>query len=207
MSSPLTLDPIVLPLMEGQRILDVACGQGRWGYLLGTNYWCVKHRKGEEKPHYVVGVDLFLSFLKKVKYHRVYDDVVYCHASYLPFIDESFDTVLASEIIEHLTNGEGTLLLNEVERLARRAVIVTTPNLLRERGGLATPEGFNPYERHVTRWTIKGLRARRYKVYGVGFLPFVLSPILNAILSPISFIIPFLSTHIVAVKYVTNRKG
>jgi ubiquinone/menaquinone biosynthesis C-methylase UbiE len=204
MSSPPTLDPIVLPLIEGQRILDVACGRGKWGYLLRTNYWCTKHGKSDEEPDYLVGVDIFLPFLTKVKYHRIYDDLIQCHVSYLPFKDRCFDAVLASEIIEHLEHSEGMLLLSEIERTAKKVVILTTPNLLRKRGGLNTPEGFNPYEKHVTRWGIKLLRARRYKVYGVGFLPFVLSPILNAILSPISFIIPYLSTHIVAIKFITE---
>jgi len=206
MSSPLTLDPIVLPLIVGHSILDVACGLGRWGYLLRTNFWCTRHGGDSEEPQ-VIGVDLFQPILSKVKYHRIYDEVLRCHVSYLPFKDRSFDTVLASEIIEHLEYSEGMLLLNEVERIARRAVILTTPNLLRKRGGLDTREGFNPYERHITRWSIQRLRARGYKVYGTGFLPFVFSPILNAILSPISFIIPLLSTHIVTIKYVTNVRG
>jgi ubiquinone/menaquinone biosynthesis C-methylase UbiE len=202
MSSPPTLDPIVLPLIEGYRMLDVGCGRGKWGYLLRTDYWCTKHGQGDKEPDYLVGVDLFAPFLKKVKHHRVYDDTVHCHASYLPFRDRSFDTVLASEIIEHLEHSEGILLLNEIERVAKRVVIVTTPNVLRKRDGLDTPEGFNPYERHITRWSIQSLKTKGYKIYGAGFLLFVLSPLLNIALSPLSLIIPLLSTHLVAVKNI-----
>lgn len=87
-----------------------------------------KHGRYDKEPDYLIGVDLFIPFLRKIKYHRIYDDVICCDVSYLPFRDKSFHTVLASEIIEHLGYNKGMLLINEIERVAKRVAIVTTLN-------------------------------------------------------------------------------
>lgn len=47
----------------------------------------------------------------------------------LPFIDMSFDTVVATEIIEHVPNP--LQLLKECSRVCRNRLIVTTPNPFR----------------------------------------------------------------------------
>jgi len=173
MSSPLTLDPLILPMVEGEEILDVGCAKGKWGFLLRTNWWRTKDGSGHKEPKLLIGIDLFTPFLRKAKHHRIYDDVVCCSGSALPFKEASFDTVIASEVIEHMDKDAGKLLLKEMERVARRVIIVTTPNILRKREGLLTSEGFNPFERHETKWSIRDLQNEGYKVHGVGFLPFV----------------------------------
>jgi len=200
LSSGAELDPIVLSFVDGERILDVACGRGKWGFLLRTNLWQTKVAKIDVEPECIVGIDVFRPSLKMVAYHRIYDAVICCHVGYLPFKDASFDVVLASEILEHLEKQDGERLLSEVERVSRKTIILTTPHFVRKRVGLPSPEGFNPYEQHVSKWTIKELRARKYRVYGVGFAPFALHTLFNALLSPLSFIVPELSTHLVAVK-------
>lgn len=205
MSSPLTLDPLVLPMVEGKEILDVGCAKGKWGFLLRTNWWRTKNGSGHEEPKLLIGVDLFTPFLRKAKYHRIYDDVIRCSASALPFKTNSFDTVIASEVIEHMDRTSGKLLLAETERVARRVVIITTPNILRRREGLLTSEGFNPYERHETKWSIHDLQNKEYKVYGIGFLPFAFFPLLNSLFSPLSLRIPLLSTHLLGVKRLRQK--
>jgi ubiquinone/menaquinone biosynthesis C-methylase UbiE len=205
MSSPLEHDPIVLPLVDGDTILDVACGRGKWGYLLRVNWWRTGKGSGETEPSVLIGVDVFLPFLKKVKYHKIYDDVVLCHVSYFPFKANSFEVVLASEILEHLDKKDGLLLLQEAERVSSKTIIVATPHVLRKRGGLPTPEGFNPYERHVTKWGINELKSLGYRVMGTGFVFLALSPFFSSLMSPISFLIPQLSTHLVAKKRLKKK--
>ena len=42
LSSDPKLVPYILLLIEGGSILDIGCGQGKWGYLLRTDYWYTK---------------------------------------------------------------------------------------------------------------------------------------------------------------------
>lgn len=201
MSSSLELIPVVLPLISGSTVLDVACGRGKWGYLLRVQWWCTKDGKVETEPDYLVGVDIFLPFLKTVKYHRVYDDTVLCDVAYLPFRDNSFDSVLASDVLEHMEKDRGERLLLEAERTSRKTIVLTTPHFVRKRKGHLCPEGFNPYEKHVSKWSISELRSRGYRIYGAGFLFLALfSARLNTWLSPLSYLFPELSAHLVATK-------
>ena len=79
------------------------------------------------------------------------------------FGPRSFDCVLASDVIEHLTREDGERLIGIMERLARRKVVVFTPNgFLPQRAY----EG-NPHQEHLSGWTAAEMRARRYRVTGV----------------------------------------
>lgn len=46
----------------------------------------------------------------------------------LPFADNSFDTVVAFEVLEHIPFGEVPCVLKELQRVARNQVIVSLPN-------------------------------------------------------------------------------
>lgn len=55
---------------------------------------------------------------------------IICDAHYLPFIDNSFDYLFCSQLLEHLENPE--LFLKEIARVAKKGYI-ETPNEIRER--------------------------------------------------------------------------
>lgn len=75
----------------------------------------------------------------------------------------SFDCVTALDLIEHLTRAEGFRLLESMERMARRKVIVYTPN-----GWLSqTAYDENQLQEHLSGWSVEDFRARGYRVYGV----------------------------------------
>jgi len=205
MSSALELIPLVLPMLTGYTVLDVGCGRGKWGYLIRVQWWCTKDGKVENEPEYLVGVDVYLPFLETVKRHQVYDDVILCDAARLPFKNHSFDSVLASDILEHLPKEKGKSLLFNIDRISRRTAVITTPHFVRKRPGHLCPEGYNPYEAHLSNWSIKKLRSLGYVVFGAGFLLLSLfSARLNALLTPISHMFPTLSAHLVAVKRQQN---
>ena len=62
---------------------------------------------------------------------EVDDRALFCHASVteLPFADQSVDVVCCIETLEHLY-GDADRALAEIDRVARRIVLLTTPNRL-----------------------------------------------------------------------------
>jgi len=45
----------------------------------------------------------------------------------MPFADDSFDTILAAEVLEHLPFDQFAACLNELRRVTRRRVVITLP--------------------------------------------------------------------------------
>jgi len=78
MSSSYLLDPFVMTLLaeKSKSYLDIACGRGKWGYLLKTSH---------KPPSYIIGGDLDKEVLQYVKMHGIYDDTVLFDGRYLPF--------------------------------------------------------------------------------------------------------------------------
>jgi len=50
-----------------------------------------------------------------------------CDVRKLPFKQKSFDTVLCMEVIEHLEKEEAIRLIEDMEKIARKKIIITTP--------------------------------------------------------------------------------
>ena len=84
-------------------------------------------------------------------------------------IDGQWDTVLASEVIEHMAQEDVPRVLETLERAARRRVIVTTPNFPYLRGGDETIVGFNEFEAHHAYVSQNDLVKRGYSITGAGF--------------------------------------
>jgi SAM-dependent methyltransferase len=142
-TSPLSFDPFVVNNLPGPSYLDVGCGYGKWGFLLrryrGMDY-------AEELK--VAGVDLFQPHIDSLQGTGIYDDLRCCSATELPFEDQSFDSAVCCEVLEHLPRADGPKLLSELKRVCRKGFVVSTPfyDCLRE--GSDTLDGFNPHEAH-----------------------------------------------------------
>ena len=163
-SSPAFLDPVVLPLVKGATVLDVACGLGRWGALLRSNFW---ECDGMAAPPAVDGFDAFLPNVEICQRSQCYRRV-WQHELPAP-LSGSWDTVLACEIIEHLPPEAVQETLAILEGVARQRIIVTTPNYPSLRPGHDTIVGFNAYEAHLSRIRPRELRLRGYRITGAGF--------------------------------------
>ena len=107
-----------LGAFEGCSVLSVGCGSGidiLTLRCLGYEAW---------------GTDGFPCAAKASDYF------VMSNATTLPFQDESFDVVIALEVIEHVEHDHGgfagrrNLFCLELKRLARHAILIATPNRL-----------------------------------------------------------------------------
>lgn len=94
----------------------MGCGDGTYESLLETDF------------SYLVALDLTLSNLKIAKRHvknRSKVDFILADARYLPFRKSSVDTVLCSEVMEHLYDPLKTL--HELLHVSRNTLLLTVP--------------------------------------------------------------------------------
>lgn len=75
----------------------------------------------------------------------------------------SFDVVVAMDVVEHFEKPEGLRLLSVLETVARRKVIIFTPNGFLSQGEL---DG-NTLQQHRSGWDVKEFLDRGYEVVGV----------------------------------------
>ncbi len=162
-SSPTFLDPVIIPLIKGKTILDVACGYGRWGQLIHSNYW----EAGLAVPPEVDGFDGFLGNVNLCKNHHCYRDV---WQQLLPSpMKGKWDTVLACEIVEHIPQDKVEKVIQDLEEAANKRIIISTPNWPDFREGDETKVGYNELEAHLSHLPRKWFKDRGYKITAAGF--------------------------------------
>lgn len=90
-------------------VLDVGCGKGTVTNIVSESFS-------------IVGADISLEALKHVKPPAVQSDIC-C----LPFENDSFDLVLASDIIEHIPEKSYKLALSELLRVSKKFILISVP--------------------------------------------------------------------------------
>lgn len=112
--------------VEG-KTLDVGCVGGDWrlGHAIPLSSL---HQQIKRIHRDAIGLDLNAKGLKKMKHVDPETNLLRADAWHLPFRNESFDTVVAGEIIEHISNIG--FFLDEVHRVLRQNGILLgdTPN-------------------------------------------------------------------------------
>lgn len=126
-------------LVEGKRVLDMACGSGLGSFLLAT--------KGNAKE--VIGVDLDADSIRYGKYRYPATNVSRIAADATTFKDDGlFDVIISFETIEHISNFED-FLENVSSNLKKDGtLIISTPT-----NEKTTDKVPNPY--HVIEWSFK----------------------------------------------------
>jgi ubiquinone/menaquinone biosynthesis C-methylase UbiE len=104
----------VIALHSGKINLDVGCGKGVYfPYYTGN----------------VIGCDINLGLLKEAKLKRKSNSKLICaNGLNLPFKHETFDLVLSSQVIEHLKEADHEAFVEELTRVSRDVILITTPN-------------------------------------------------------------------------------
>jgi len=142
-----------------QSVLDLGCGQG-WRMR------AIKDAQGKkELLARSVGVDGFLPNVKFCRSHKIYDICIHGDIRKVRFKPKSFDTVLLLDVLEHLSKKDGEKILNKIEAIARRQIIVFTPSGFQPQAKFIVDK--NPLEAHMSGWSSDEMRKRGYKVRGV----------------------------------------
>ena len=137
-------------------ILDIGSGLGKNGLFLKRFSWLTNIEIR------MIGIDLWKPYVKKSATTGVYDELVVGDLRFLPFKSQSFDVILFSEVLEHLSKFEGYRSLNCLEKLLKKGSIIV----------LTLPQGYepqeelrnNPFERHRSVWQRRELRELGYTV-------------------------------------------
>lgn len=137
---------------ELQTVLDVGCGLS-----LKSQHLDIPVR---------VGVDIYEPYLRKIDAQVPYA-VVKCDVRHLRnvFLDASFDLVLALDIVEHIEKAESEALIADLERIARRGVIITTPKGYSPQDIDIWGHGGDEWQTHRCGWEPEELQARGYKTH------------------------------------------
>src|SRR4051812_38661444 len=105
-------------LGDAESVLDVGCGANS---PLG---------RFARRPPVAVGVDLHEPSLERSRAAGFHDE--YRRLDVLRIADEfepdSFDAVVAFDLLEHLSAEEGRGLIAAMEKIARRRIVLLTPN-------------------------------------------------------------------------------
>lgn len=142
-------------VLEGgcESLLDVGCGERS-----------PVHKFSREIPR-TVGVDAHAPSLDTSRGAGIHTDYVQADVRNIGerFEPATFDCVVSLDVIEHLARADGERLLEAMERIARRKVVVFTPNGFLEQ----PPEPGNPHQEHLSGWTAEEMRRRGYLVMGI----------------------------------------
>lgn len=138
---------------------------GQFSSLLDVGCGARSPIKKFSKGMYTVGIDLFEPSIKESKQKGI-------HSKYLlmdmleidsKFNPKSFECVLSCDTLEHLTAEEGSRLLEKMETVAQKRVVIFTPNGFIHQD----PYEGNHLQIHKSGWTVRDMKKRGYTVIGI----------------------------------------
>lgn len=129
------------------RVLNVGCSDGR----------------GSEALAGADGIDIYRPALKAAVASGSRTRVVQADIRTLPYRNDSFDVAVALDVIEHFEKDDAVRLIQELERVAKKVVLVTPSGYMPQPG---TPE--QPWQEHRCGFAPDELERLGYQVTGLG---------------------------------------
>ncbi len=133
-------------------VLDVGCGtQSPLTYI--------------PKKFASTGVDIYAPSITISRNKMIHDEYKIADIRSLDklYPPANFDGVIALDVIEHLSKNEAVKLIQSMEKIARRIVILMTPNGFY----CQNPYHGNPYQRHKSGWKVDEFYTLNYHVLGI----------------------------------------
>lgn len=151
-TSPRTnANEIVRVLADCDSVLDVGCGPTSPLRFLS----CKR----------LVGVDAYQPDLDTARASQTHDEFVLADARNLThhFQTNEFDACVALDVIEHFNKTNGLAFLRTLERLAKRKVVIFTPNGFLSQSSKAEGD----FQAHLSGWDPEEMKALGYRVIGL----------------------------------------
>lgn len=145
-------------LSNATSVLDVGCGSNSPIARI-------------HKTFYAVGIDIFEPSIKRSKLLKIHDDYKLGNVLKIDelFKPKSYDVVIALDIIEHLNKKDGYKLIQMMELIAKKKVIMLTPHGFTKQN----PIEKNSFQIHKSGWEINDFKKMGYKVHGIRGLKFI----------------------------------
>ncbi len=150
-------------------ILDIGMGMGQYGYLsrmylenvnlfeIDGNY--AKKREKKDWKIKIDGIEGFKEYITEIHTY-CYNNLIIGEAleELKKIKDNSYELLLAIDILEHFEKKDGELFLRELQRVTSKYVIVSTPKkfILQEIDA-------NPYENHRSLWNQEDFLKYKFK--------------------------------------------
>ncbi len=141
--------------LSSKTILDLGCGQGKPMEII----------KLRMNVAYSVGVDLFKPYIEHGKANKIHDEYVIADIRKVKFPAKSFDVVMASHVLEHMSEKDAWEVLENMEKIAKKQIIIATP--IGEHYHPA--EDGNIWQLHKSAFTPDKFEARGYKIKKYGW--------------------------------------
>lgn len=190
---------------NAKTILDIGCGTGELIEMLG---------KGEKWQ--VTGVDVYEPSLKDAAKTKAYKKLIKADITKLPLsiTSKTYDVVFSSQVVEHLPKKKALALIAQMEKMAKKRVVVGTTVGFMHFLPLAEVHEHehddNPYQKHKSSWSPEdfeklGFTSRGqglFFIYREGYLTHILPRIFHPILyvvsllfAPLVYYAPQLATY------------
>jgi len=113
----------------------------------------------------LVGVDAYQPDLDRARATRTHDEFVLTDAHNLTtsFQANDFDACVALDVIEHFTKSDGLTFLQTLESLARRKVVILTPNGFLPQSSKVEGD----FQKHLSGWEPEEMNDLGYRVIGL----------------------------------------
>ncbi len=134
-----------------ETVLDVGCGTSSLIRQIGFKY--------------TAGIEGYKPAFEKAVQLKTHDKLVFGDVRNLLsyFQPREFDACVALDVIEHLPKPDGLELISAMERIARRRVVIFTPNGFLPQTRVASDD----LEEHLSGWEPMEMKQMGYKVTGM----------------------------------------
>lgn len=156
------LNKLESSLSDCTKVLEL--GAGKFSYL-----------RSLKKKFHITAFDIDQKSLDIAKGDNVYDQYVRGDVTKISdhFSENSFDCVVAFDLIEHLEKEDGLVLIKNMEKIAKKRIVIYTPN------GFLFQDVIdgNIYQKHISGWSYHEMKVNSFRVYGINGLKVFRGPL------------------------------